>query len=64
MARPLFTISVQLRKSSPEVIELAEFGSTKHTMAPNKAVHKDLMVGGAAKKRLAICDTNKRRQVL
>jgi hypothetical protein len=33
-------------------------------MAPNKAVHKDLMVGGAAKKRLAICDTNKRRQVL
>jgi hypothetical protein len=45
-------------------MELAEFGNTKHTMPPNKAVHKDLMVGGAARKRLAICDTHKPRQVL
>ena len=48
--------------ASPEVIELAECGSTKHTIAPNKAVHADLMVPAAAKMRLGIsCDANKRR---
>jgi hypothetical protein len=38
----LFTISAQLRKSSPEVTELAGL-DTKHTAATNKLVHTDLM---------------------
>jgi hypothetical protein len=49
----LFTISAQLRKSSPEVTELAEL-DTKHTAATNKLVHTHFIARGAAKIRLAI----------